>query len=144
MAKYRGSDGWVHDDSVGNPQRYENKENIKEGVAKEQPPTKQLDPSKRPRHKCPNCDLSATWRRLEGHCEACGWGKNQKKPSDSDSGACCAFLGVVIVIPLVAAGIGYGLMGGAGLLIGGGIGLSIPIGLIVLALNSRPEKPSNP
>jgi len=137
VAKYRGSDGWVHDDSVGKPQRYENKENVEENVkedaAKEQPMLTQ----------CPNCALSVSWRRLEGHCEACGWGKKQKKTSDGDSGACCAFLGMVVVLPLIGAGVGYALIGGAGLLLGGGIGISVPIGLVVLALNSSPKKPSN-
>lgn len=136
MAKYRGADGWLHDDSVEGPRRYENKENVKENA----PAKKEPDPDVGPRSRCPNCDLSVSWRRLEGFCAACGWGKKESKSKDGETGACCAFLGLITVCPLVGAGMGYAALGFGGLLAGGGLGLALPIGLVVWAATSVSAK----
>lgn len=169
MAKYRGQDGWLHDDSVEGPRRYHNKEKVSGPQQKrkvrtkcpncnadtgwrrmearcalcgwrEAPPTAQADPNKGPRSKCPNCDLSVSWRRLEGYCRNCGWGRSKSTDPDRDvkeiGYCCCGTLAFLILSPLIGAGMGYGVWGLGGLLVGTGIGLAIPIGVMVLALIS--------
>lgn len=126
VGKYRSADGWLHDDSTEGTQRYKNKDKLQESE-KEKLHT-----------KCPNCDLTSSWRRLEGYCASCGWGKKEQSKDDDAQigGACCAVLGMFTVCPLVGMGIGYAAWGFGGSLAGGGIGIAIPIGFIVFALVS--------
>jgi hypothetical protein len=133
MGKYRGADGWIHDDSVDKPRRYENKENLNASPKKESNP----DPNVGPRSKCPNCDLTHTWRKLEGYCTRCGWGKVESTGVDSDTtGGCCAFAALCLICPLVAGGMGYAFMGFGGLLAGGGLGIAFPVSVLVYAVTS--------
>jgi len=127
--KYRGSDGWLHDDTAGN-RRYQNTENTQANKPKDKPKTDHK--------KCPNCTFSVSWRIMEQHCDRCGWGK----PESNGEGAlaCCAFIGVALVVVLVSMGIGYGVGGFGGLIAGLGIGLSLPVGLIFLMSMSGSKK----
>jgi len=147
MAKYRGADGWIYDDSVSGPRRYENKDVVEpEKQKKEDPPVKKLN-------QCPNCRLTACWRREEGYCNNCGWGKEEggiepptppqkKKKQKSADAFCCFLLGVFIVCPLVGAGMGYGFGGFGGLLVGVGLGVGIPFGLCALIAAGSTKKGS--
>lgn len=131
MSKYRGNDGWLHDDNVGKPQRYKNSEDTN-------PPKRT---PKKFLNKCPNCGLHVTWRRLEHRCTACNWGRKDSKhtPTEASTG-CCFFAGITIVLPLVGAGIGQGLAGFGGLLAGFGLGISVPIGIFFIGLLGLEKK----
>jgi len=161
MAKYRGKDGWLYDDSAENSQHAESEEKAQESAPKkkhtkcpnchhdtfwrrleglctycgwvEGPPTEQPDPTIGPRSSCPNCCVASSWRRLEGVCKNCGWGKKKSEVRANDGGACCAAFGIMAVCPLIGAGIGYAAMGFGGMLIGGGLGVAAPIALTVWA-----------
>ena len=51
MGKYQGKDGWLHDDSVNEPQRYKQTENTQEPAPKKEKPQPELT-------KCPNCSMT--------------------------------------------------------------------------------------
>ncbi|KKN47419.1 hypothetical protein LCGC14_0663320 [marine sediment metagenome] len=132
MGKYEGADGWLYDDSVDGPSRYQASENVQKPAPKKDPPRKL--------NSCPNCSLGFSWRREEGYCTSCGWGKPKKPKSKDDGGACCAFLATAIGIPLVSMGMGYGAGGFGGLLVGLGLGCAVPIVVLVLAAASPKKK----
>lgn len=72
--------------------------------------------------------MSVSWRRMEGICDRCGWGKPPSKPmTDADFAGCCGIIGAVTVLPLVGMGMGYGYGGLGGLF----VGLGVAIGLIL-------------
>lgn len=135
MGKYRGSDGWLHDDTVG-PRRYHNRD-ITSG-----------QPSKQPPKECPNCASTALWRRMEGVCRQCGWGKPESTPmSDEGAAFCCGLLCVSSVLPLVAMGVGYGFGGFGGLLVGlglsGGALMGVVMFCVVIAGSSKEKDPED-
>ena len=129
MGKYRGKNGWLHDDSVGKPQRYTESENVQEPAPRSEEPPKpdKLD-------TCPNCAFDVAWRREEQYCAACGWGK-EKPISGDNAGACWILIGLFTVCPLVSTGMGYAIGGVGGLMVGLGVGLAVPIGLCIFAAN---------
>lgn len=125
VSKYRGSDGWLHDDGV-DPQRYENVENVQPAQTE-----------KKKYSRCPNCDLSITWRREEGLCTHCGWGKIEDEEGDKAFAmGCLVLVGLAIVCPLVGMGIGYGIGGFGGLVVGFGLGIAVPIAVLIVGINA--------
>lgn len=131
MGKYIGSDGWVHDDSVDGPQRYTNKEGVF-GPAPKKPPTNHT--------KCPNCQLSTSWRMMEQQCMNCGWGRPK---ADGDvTAACCAVMAIAVVITLIGTGLGFWLGGFGGSLVGLGLSLATVFGFVVVCMfmASGPDK----
>ena len=145
MGKYRGADGWLHDDSADKPKRYEHKENLSESAAPQEKPAPKLT-------RCPNCALGASWMRLEGYCRSCGWGKKEAKEeqaettklTDQEFGACCGWLTALMVLPLIGSGVGYANSGFGGLLVGVGIGIALPIAFLVWvgAIGSKKQSSS--
>jgi hypothetical protein len=137
MGKYQGADGWVYDDGV-TPRRYENREKVGPDSAPNQ--------EKKKLTECPNCNSPVSWRREEGYCVYCGWGKGLAESSSDSSTAgvagCLFLLGALAVCPLVGMGMGYGVGGVAGLLIGLGFGIAAPIALIIAIAASGNEDKS--
>lgn len=112
MGKYRGSDGWLHDDSIGS-RRYHHRDSVSGPPSREHP------------DKCPNCGFAVSWRRMEGICDRCDWGKPPTKPmSEAELAGCCGMVGVVIALPLLGTGMGYAFGGFGGLLAGLGIAVA--------------------
>ena len=157
MTKYRGADGWIHDDGV--TRRYHNRDDTKPEKAAEKAAERAADDTKPERPKlttCPNCPFSIKWRREEGYCDHCGWGKTQgdwdnwKPPVTAGGGggdgalACCGMVGVAIIACLVGMGMGYGIGGWGGLLVGLGLGITVPVAFIfvMLASTSKKEPPN--
>lgn len=129
MKEYRGADGWVNDDGV--TWRYQSREDTK--------PRESASKPKRPKlTSCPNCLFSVRWRREEGHCDHCNWGKKQsdwdswEPPVTSGDGrdsmlACCGLAGASVVLGLVLMGMGYGFGGFGGMVTGLGLGVVIVV-----------------
>ena len=130
MTHYRGSDGWIYDGGE-RPRRYPSREKI------DKPPQRQRKKA-RPKKlysKCPNCGYSSSWRRMEGYCTHCKWGKPEgaktsDEPPVEGCFTCLGILGGSAVLSLVLAGMGYAMLGAGGLIAGFGLGLVLPVGVM--------------
>ena len=134
MGKYQGKDGWLHDDSVDGTSRYKKSESTQKP---KQPPK-----PKKKHDRCPNCSMSHCWRREEGYCTSCGWGKTESaKKEDNDGGIyCCFAAAALIILPLLGTGMGYGFGGFGGMIAGFAIGLAVPVVVMAYAVSTAPKK----
>lgn len=136
--KYRGKDGWLQDDSLDKPQRYDEFTSAPKPVPKKKPLPE--------RRSCPNCPSLYSWRRKERYCVACGWGKTKKsenektKISDSECGYCVGLVAAFTIFPLMLIGMGYSIGGFGGMLFGAAIGYMIPTGFCIAALMKSTKK----
>ena len=135
--KYRGEGGWLHDGST-EPRRYQNRDVTKGPRGQSREEKKLLD-------KCPNCDFSVSWRRMEHYCDYCGWGKSKDNSNgDNIDGntvlGCCGMIGATVILTLVGTGMGYGIGDLGGMFIGLGLGLALPVVAILVAFYDDGEK----
>jgi len=137
--KYRGADGWLHDDGVSGPRHYEDRENVSTPHAAE----KKTRPC---RGSCPNCRMSATWRVLDGKCSNCNYEEEGDLAYPDDSGktlvACCASIALALGGVFVGAGVGYWLGGGGGLVAGIGLALVAEV-MVICALTFGSSRSKN-
>jgi len=151
MKQYRGADGWINEDGK-EPRRFKSREDTKPKPKANKPePTKPAKAVRPNLDRCPNCTFGVSWKRVEGYCGHCGWGKKSSDWDDWDppitagaSGdgalACCGMVGASIIACLVGMGMGYGVGGWAGLLIGLGLGALLPVGLLFLMHSATSKK----
>jgi hypothetical protein len=140
MGEYSGKDGWVFDENGA--RRVPNKENVQEPAERPKPPPKK--PTK-PLRRCPNCNQTFSWRRMENRCTLCGWkgGEVEQKSTNDDGINCCLAIGIFIAVPLIGMGIGYMVGGFGGLLAGLGIGIGLLVVVLIAGITLENERKAN-
>ena len=142
--KYQGKDGWLHDQE-GNTRRYHSRDFVDN-------PKAPRPPSMRPKlDNCPNCPHTVTWRKEQGYCGSCDWGKEQEDwdnyvaPRGSDGTndgvlGICGLIGASVALCFVGSGIGFAVGGAGGLIAGLGLGMAFPVAFIFWVVGGGTER----